>query len=99
MIVYNQKRDSGKTARLIYISDYTRYPILVSNLLRKRTILEMSKSLLCDIPEPITVEELRMCPTIGKNILCDEETSVFSEVMSRYFGASVVVSTDTQPMR
>lgn len=75
----NYPRGSGKTTRLVYISEYTGYPILVADEIHKSCIKLRASKLNLTIPEPVTVGELFGARSGGKSykhILVDDSINV-----------------------
>lgn len=54
---YMGGRRSGKTLRLIVLSEATRTPILVSNKKRAECLIDQAKRMGFDIPEPLTLHD------------------------------------------
>lgn len=85
MKIYNMERGSGKTTRLIYISEYSDIPILCTTVDAKEQIQALASELKCIIPEPISINDL-----LNKNsnlrlneVLVDEAFNVLSEVLKK----------------
>ena len=58
MKIINLGRGQGKTARLLYASEWNDIPILCAGDIHKQHLIDMAKKLGLCIPEPITVSEL-----------------------------------------
>lgn len=89
-------KGSGKTTGLIYTSEATNYPIVTNDNISKHYIIDMAKQMGCEIPEPLTVENLR-CADIyrGHNILFDNIESILERAINSYLNANVVCATMT----
>lgn len=59
MKIYNLPRGSGKTTRMLYISEYTGYPILCINNTHKTYVTELARKNSVNIPEPVTIDKMR----------------------------------------
>lgn len=59
MKIYNLPRGSGKTTRMLYISEYTGYPILCRNNTHKKYVTELARKNSIHIPDPITIDKMR----------------------------------------
>lgn len=59
MKIYNLPRGSGKTTRMLYISEYTGYPILCRNNTQKKYVTELARQNSVRIPDPITIDKMR----------------------------------------
>ena len=91
-----KKRGKNKTTGLIYTSEATRYPIVCSSKIQTRYIKEMAEKLECDIPEPLTVEELRYRALPPKsNVLFDNLETIIEKAVNVYLDANVVCATMT----
>lgn len=87
MKIINEKRGSGKTTKLVYMSCLTRKPIVVMNESHKRYVEDMAKQLSLDIPEPMTVNDIVNEKYRGvrfDGVLVDEFPFVFEEIMKRF---------------
>lgn len=85
MKLIKKHRGKGKTTQLIYISEYTGYPIVVRDKFTVHIIKETASRLECEIPEPMTVSDLINKTSKGvlcKKILIDEAILVFEEVLN-----------------
>ena len=77
-------RGKGKTTRMIYISEYTNYPILVCDESRKISTQRYAAELNAMIPDPITVGELFSERSEGKsykNILVDDSRDILMALL------------------
>ena len=93
-------KGSGKTTGLIYTSESTDYPIVVSDNISKHYIIDMAKQIGCEIPEPLTVEDLRRANIYrGQNILFDNVESILERAINSYLDANVVCATMTNLLK
>lgn len=80
----NYPRGSGKTTRLVYISEYTGHPVLVADERCKSYIKLLADKLNLTIPEPVTAAELfgaRSEVRSYKNILVDDSINVLISLL------------------
>lgn len=84
MKLIKKHRGKGKTTQLIYISEYTGYPIVVHSKSSVNIVKETASRLECKIPEPITVAELiNGRQTIPyENVLIDEAILVCEALLN-----------------
>lgn len=83
MKIYNLPRGSGKTTRLLYISDYNKIPILCANINSKNLIRQMAYKQGLNIPEPICVSDLEKGKNLPyKEVLVDEAFEVLRCLIS-----------------
>lgn len=96
-----KERGSGKTTGLIYASEATGYPICVVFRSSIDYILEEARKLGCNIPQPVTVLELRNGCYRGsfKNVLFDEIGEILGAAVNEYLGVNVVCGTTTDYRR
>lgn len=86
-----KERGSGKTTGLIYASEITGYPICVTVKSRVEFILQSAKEIGCNIPQPITVAELRQRGVRPpENILYDEVGEIIGVALDNYLGTHVI---------
>lgn len=103
--VDNRDRATGKTARLLYASEFNQVPILCVDEHHKRMLMDQAKTLNLHICEPITAKELvagkfKELITIGKfkgkysgrELYCDEMDMVFPELIKQVSGLDVTHS-------
>ena len=57
--IFNLPRGSGKTTRMLYASEFNNAPIICSTESRKRHIIKAAKELNLEIPDPLTVHEIK----------------------------------------
>ena len=99
MKVIKRPRGSGKTTQLIYTSEITGYPIVVSDTTRAENLKKMAKEMNCNIPEPIIFGNFKY-QILGKHrdkILIDDLDSMLEFILTEYFQvsvAAVTISTD-----
>lgn len=90
-------RQAGKTTQLIYTSEATGYPIVVPSCVMKKYTEEMAAKMGCNIPEPITVGELRDISRNGildpDNVLLDNAEFILKDALKEYLGKNVVCAT------
>ena len=87
-------KGAGKTTGLIYTSEATDYPIVTNDNISKHYIMDMAKQMECEIPEPLTVDELKRVPIYrGANVLFDNIESILERAINTYLDANVVCAT------
>ena len=87
-------KGAGKTTGLIYTSEATDYPIITNDNISKYYIINMAKQMGCEIPEPLTVDELKRIPVYrGMNVLFDNIESILERAINSYLDANVVCAT------
>lgn len=92
MYKFVMPRGTGKTYQLIKKSEENNFPILVANLMTKHCIKETAKKCNANIPDPITVYELKNGKCRGmhlKGLLIDELDKVVKNLIYDYCDASV----------
>lgn len=94
-----KERASGKTTGLIYTSEMTRYPIVVNTNMQKMYIKNLAQHMGCDIPEPLTVIEIRHHGIKVDKVLVDELQTFLPDAVNEYLGCEVVCSTMTDVKR
>ncbi|HAU84434.1 MAG TPA: hypothetical protein DCW90_02665 [Lachnospiraceae bacterium] len=83
MRIYNLSRGGGKSTRLLYVSEFTRRPILCANENQKSELLRKSRVLNLKIPMPVTVKEFQKnSPTSLDGVLVDEVMMVLQELIN-----------------
>ena len=95
-----KQKGAGKTTGLIYTSEATGYPIVTSSKIHACYIKDWSKDMGCEIPDPITVEEL-LTDKMRKinrveNVLFDDVETILNEALNMYLGVNVVCATMTE---
>lgn len=94
MKTYNQKRGSGKSTRLLILSDYTGIPIVVPSMSRK-TFLDQQKEMVnCPNAQIEVIDNIR---SKSKEVFVDEGYFLLEELLMRHYGVSVAAVTDTIP--
>lgn len=89
MKIYDLPRGTGKTTRLIYLSEFNNAPILCTNEFEKTSIILKAEKLNIKIPTPITIDEV-IKGLKGKedntitNILVDESITILSSLLQKY---------------
>ena len=85
MKIINLGRGRGKTTRMLYASEFNDCPILCATRSQKQQLLERSKILGLNIPEPIVVDEIinkeRDSNILKKDLLIDEAHWVFQRLL------------------
>lgn len=87
MKIINLGRGQGKTARLLYASEWQDIPILCSNNMQKKYLIDKSKELGLQIPEPITVSNVVSDKLSGstirdKDLLVDEAPMILQSLLN-----------------
>ena len=87
MKIINLGRGQGKTMRLLYASEWQHIPILCANSMQKRWLVDKSKELGLQIPEPIMVSdvvsnEFTKSAIRDKDILVDEAPMILQFLLS-----------------
>jgi hypothetical protein len=92
-----KERGAGKTTGLIYASEATGYPIVTSSKIQCHYIKDNAEKMGCDIPDPLTVEDLRADHVLRskENILFDNIETILEAALNSYLDASVVCATMT----
>lgn len=92
-----KEKGSGKTTGLIYSSESTRYPIVTSSKIQACYIKDMAKEMNCDIPDPLTVDDLRLSGALPSfaNVLFDNVETILEAAINSYLGVNVVCATMT----
>lgn len=90
-------KGSSKTTGLIYASEATGYPIVTSSKIQVSYIKEQAKSMGCDIPEPLTVNDVRSSGRLphNPNILFDNIETILEDAVNYYLEANVICATIT----
>lgn len=99
---YNLPRGSGKTTRLIFISEYTGYPIVTMTKGHTECLKESAKLCGASIPEPIVFSDLieDKCKPTPDEVLIDEVlVCLYMYLSQKGIGVSAVTYTDDQPMK
>lgn len=101
MKIYNVPRGSGKTTKLIHLSECLNAPILCATQKHRSIILSDSRKMNVKIPKPITVRDLVNGKLRGTNhsaVLVDEMPMIFERLIS-YFGVNCLASTMSADMQ
>lgn len=99
MKIYNQERGSGKSAKLLLLSDFTGKPILVATKERQQALMDLKKKLNYQDATIISMDDLLrygLNPS-HKDVLVDEGYHLFDYVMKKCFGINIEAVTDTIP--
>ena len=95
MRIFNLKRGTGKTIRMLYASEYHNAPILCATGKNKQHIMDMAKWKGVNIPEPITIADVACGHTTDKSdVLVDEMDDVFYQLLS-HLGLNMIGGTIT----
>lgn len=92
-------RAMGKTTQLVYISEFTGYPIVVPYEAMIAPTKEIAKKIGCNIPEPVTASDMARGKKRGDHaydhILVDEVAlnGVLKKALSMYLNSSVELCT------
>lgn len=92
-------RAMGKTTQLVYISEFTGYPIVVPFEAMINQTKEIANSLGCNIPEPVTVSDMingkRRGDHTYDNVLVDEVAinGTLEKALSLYLNSNVKLCT------
>lgn len=93
-------RQKGKTTQLIYISEATRYPIVVPLEAQKKHIIELANQMHCSIETPLTIREMKERGINVKTpILLDDVEHILVDALQRYLGAEVFCATMTDTLK
>ena len=101
MKILIKDKGAGKTTGLIYASEATGYPIVTSSKIQACYIKDQAERMECNIPEPLTVDEIRLNRVInhGSNILFDNVETVLEKALNEYLNANVVCVTMTTVLK
>lgn len=94
MKTYNQERGSGKTTRLLILSDYTGIPIVVPSMYQKELLEQKKEMVNCPNAQIEVIDKIR---GKSKEVFVDEGYFLLKELLMRDYGVSVAASTDTIP--
>lgn len=97
MRIFNKKRGSGKSTRMLYASEYMNAPIICVTDVQKNLLKSRAKELGLDIPEPICIGEIGDAKTSlnTADVLVDEMPLVLQRLLSRYGSYHIVGGTLT----
>lgn len=94
-------RGVGKTHMLVQVSYITGYPIVCFNNASARYIKEMAEKLGANIPEPISVDELRKGNSKSKRgydkVLVDDINVFITKALQEYLGVDEIVAATCSP--
>lgn len=81
--IYNLPRASGKTTRLMYLSEHYQVPILCWSSDMKDILIERARQYGIDIPTPMTIHDWRWNVS-GNNrkVIIDEPFHVLSDLLN-----------------
>lgn len=98
-------RGMGKTTQLIYTSEVTGYPIATMSSASIAYIKTMAEEMGCDIPDPITYNDLVNRKGMGNrqydNILVDDANLIIEKALNEYLHCNVkgIAFTNTKYQR
>lgn len=78
MRVMNLPRGGGKTTRAVLASEQYKYPVLVTDKTRAKIIKDKAKELNAEIPDPISINDLRFCDT---GVIVDEGIHILTTLI------------------
>lgn len=86
MKIINLGRGQGKTTRLLYASEWQHIPILCANDMQRKLLIDRSKELGLQIPEPVTTSDIvsgkaRGTKVKDKDILVDEAPMMLQSLL------------------
>lgn len=91
-----KERGTCKTTGLIYASEATGCPIVTSSKINACYIIDNAKQMGCDIPDPITVDDLRFHKMEHvTHVLFDNVETILEKAINEYLGTNVVCATMT----
>lgn len=99
MNIIMKERNMGKTTSLIFASEITGLPIVVSNNKHLDYIIGKAKELQAKTPDVFTVQDLRAGKLRGRGItdvLVDDMEQIIGEAIDSYLGVHVVAGTMTK---
>ncbi len=91
MKIFNLGRGKGKTTRLLYASEFNNAPIVCSFKTSKRFLVDKARQIGLEIPEPITVSELKNLrgKRIAPRVLIDEAETVLQHLIADASGGAI----------
>lgn len=98
MKIFNLARGQGKTMRMLYASEFNNVPILCCTDSQKTYLINQTKSLKINIPDPISVSDIICNRTRGKHfnkVLVDEMDDVLREILRFTVNADMIGGTIT----
>ena len=100
MIYIQRPRGGNKTTTLCYLSEATRYPIVTHSQRQVAYIKELAEKLQLNIPDPITVEDIRHNgKTKGRHdisLLIDDAEDIIEAALTEYLSAKPFAVTLTK---
>ncbi len=97
MLYICKPRGSNKTTCLCYLSDATKAPIVTHSEVQKKYIIDLAESLFLDIPDPITVNELRekKSKINYSEVLIDNAEDIIEKALIEYLSVRPLAVTIT----
>lgn len=97
------RRGSGKTTRLLAMSEFHNAPIICVNEAHKRSIMDMARRYGYSIPYPVSTHELvngkLYGSTLHKDFLVDESQDVLCELIAALTRSGQVLGMTTTDSR
>lgn len=86
MKIINLDRGQGKTTKLLYASEWNEIPILCATYVQKEQLIDMTRELRLNIPEPIVANEIATSRIMSskaadKDLLVDEAHLVLQSLL------------------
>ena len=97
MKIFNLPRQTGKTTRMLYASEYHNAPILCANQATKHYVAEMARQSQINIPKPITIDDIvnhKIKSQGCKGIMVDDIERVLQSILVQY-GVDILGATIT----
>ena len=96
---YNLPRCSGKTTRMMYLSEHYQTPIICHSDSHKEYIMWQARTFGIDIPEPISLDELfsdtkKSLDNLDQ-IIIDESSILLGQIINRLIGKNVEILAET----
>lgn len=96
---YNLPRGSGKSTRMMYLSEHYQAPIICHSDSHKEYIMQQARKFGIDIPEPISLDELFSDTKKFLNnldqIIIDESSILLGQIINRLIGKNVEILAET----
>lgn len=92
--VFNLPRGTGKSMRMLYVSEFNNLPILCANRSCKDSLIYTARRCRIKIPEPITVDDFIQNKHKYPNVLIDEALSVLKMFLGRTNIVGLTLSDD-----
>ena len=81
--IYNLPRASGKTTRLMYLSEHYQVPILCCSSAMKDILIERARQYGVDMPNPMTIHDWRWNESDNnRKVIIDEPFHVLSDLLN-----------------